>query len=262
MRRIDLARLNPSDNWRQRAAAAQNAIVNEKKAPSKYGGLWSELKPELAKLSNGKCWYCESRQDRSDNAVDHFRPKSVYPWYAVSYLNFRFACSFCNSPHRDAETGQTKGKSNSFPLFENSRQARSEDDIIREQVILLDPCNAADPGLLDFHADGKCCPRFPDNKNDARRVTTSITLYYLDHPELVERRRMLAARLTDWINRAQLLYPRVVKGDDDLTKMAWDGFIENIANALSDESELSAFARRIVSFHRAKPWVEAVLDTA
>src|SRR5262249_27647615 len=154
----------------------------------------------------------------SDNAVDHFRPKSDYPWFAFSFENYRFACSFCNSPHRHPVTGKTQGKSNRFPLFESSSQASNDQEIDQEQPVLLDPCNAADPGLLDFLSDGSPCPRFPSNQIFVRRVKESISAYNLDHPELVEQRRLLGLKIEKWIKAANSLYPQVLAGDPDISQ--------------------------------------------
>jgi uncharacterized protein (TIGR02646 family) len=260
MRRRDLDQINPSKEWREKAEAAQNAVRAGLKKPGELGRVWGELKSELSKLSFGKCWYCESRQSRADNAVDHFRPKSDYPWYAFSYENYRFACSFCNSPHVHPGTGKTQGKHNHFPLFENSHQATDETEIDQEQPILLDPCNPADPGLLDFRSDGSPCSRFVDNPTFARRVKESIFFYNLDHPELVEERRLLALKLERWIKRANSLYPDVLAGKKDLNKIFGD-LVGDIGQSLDDRAEHSVFARRIVAGHRAKPWIEPILDT-
>jgi uncharacterized protein (TIGR02646 family) len=255
-----MQQINPSAAWRKKAADAQKKVRDGLNKPSDLSSVWGDLKPELSKLSFGKCWYCESRQTRSDNAVDHFRPKSDYPWLAFSYENYRFACSFCNSPHRNPVTGRSQGKSDFFPLLENSPQATSEAEIASEQPILLDPCNAADPGLLDFLSDGTPCPRFADNPIFVRRVKESIRLYNLDHPELVEQRRVLSLKLDEWIKTANVLYPKVLNGDL-LLQRAFQTFVGDIARALDDKAELSVFARRIVATHRAKPWIEPILDT-
>jgi uncharacterized protein (TIGR02646 family) len=262
MRRRDIQQINPSAPWRAKAVAAREAVAAGTKTVNDFSKVWGEMKAELAQLSFGKCWYCESRQGRSDNAVDHFRPKSKYPWYAFSHENFRFACSFCNSPHRNSEAGQTQGKSDLFPLFENSTQATSEQDVDAEVPVLLDPCKANDPGMLDFRRDGAACPTFPDDPTRARRASESIRIYALNHAQLIEERRLLASSLEDWIKRAQRLYPLLSQGGDPAISQAFEGYMENIARALDDRAQLSAFARRIAKLHRDKAWIDALLITA
>ena len=57
-------------NWPRRYRADRNAEIEAQAAKT-----WRATKELLAALSYDKCWYCESRQDRSLGAVDHFRPK-------------------------------------------------------------------------------------------------------------------------------------------------------------------------------------------
>jgi uncharacterized protein (TIGR02646 family) len=261
MRRRDLHLLKPSQKWLTKAAEATAAVRRGEKTISQCSEVWADLKAELAKLSYNKCWYCESRQTRSDNAVDHFRPKSKYPWHAFSINNFRFTCTFCNSRRTNPETGVVEGKGDSFPLFEGAQSATREEDIDSEQPVLLDPCVAADIGLLDFRADGSPCPAQPNQPRLARRATESIKFYHLDHPELIEQRRMLALKIEGWIKVGSRLYSDVDTNGDAKIDQAFKAIVEEIARNIDDRaSELTAFARRIVKIYRTKPWVERLLD--
>jgi len=76
--------------------------------------LGYDIDPSLEQLSREKCWYCETKQERSNMAVDHFRPKSGvaecaahpgYWWLALAADNYRFACTYCNSLLKDGEAG-------------------------------------------------------------------------------------------------------------------------------------------------------------
>lgn len=260
MRRRDWHQIAPPPAWRQKADDAADAVRQGKKKPGDLAEVWTDLKQELAELSHQKCWYCESRQTRSDNAVDHFRPKSKYPWRAFSIENFRFSCTFCNSRRTNPETDEVEGKGDFFPLLNGSTRATSEADIPTEQPALLDPCVAADVGLLDFRSDGTPCPVQPLQPIIRERVTKSIELYHLDHPELNEQRRVLALKLDDWIKTADRLYPRTQSGGDPTIDQAFLALVETIARSIDDRAELSAFARRMVKIHRARPWVEQLLD--
>jgi hypothetical protein len=66
---------------------------------------------------------------------------------------------------------------------------------------------------LDFLIDGTSCPRFADNPIFVRRVKESIRIYNLDHPALVEQRRLLAHKLERLIVAANSLYPKVLAND-------------------------------------------------
>src|SRR5258708_6168668 len=140
-----MSRLSPSDSWILRAEQALEEMhMAETKAERdevlrRRARVWSLVKDDLSELSHGKCWYCESRQSRSYMVVDHFRPKGTikdadpehegYWWLAFDLSNYRFACTFCNSPAKDSDD-ITRGKRNFFPLVDESLRARSSDDDI------------------------------------------------------------------------------------------------------------------------------------
>lgn len=123
-----------SEDWRNEARAitkklneAENA-VERKTIIAEHEGLWRQLKVKLAAAAYEKCWYCETFSYRSDNAVDHFRPKSRvyeekthpgYWWLAFSPDNYRFACTYCNSRRHDVG-GTSGGKHDHFPLADGS----------------------------------------------------------------------------------------------------------------------------------------------
>ncbi len=55
-------------------------------------------KDALAKMQHLLCAYCEMRQLTPKwRDVEHYRPKSAYPWLAWSWENLLFACKECNS---------------------------------------------------------------------------------------------------------------------------------------------------------------------
>jgi hypothetical protein len=73
MRYIDLREIRkklPSD-WEALADTALAAVRAARPGMrngeiNKRSSLWAVLKPMLRDLSGGKCWYCESKEDRSD----------------------------------------------------------------------------------------------------------------------------------------------------------------------------------------------------
>src|SRR5690606_25852655 len=148
MRWIDLTQLNVSTEWQSKATATHKAIDSDPNLnSSKYPNMLTELKEELKTLSHGKCWYCDSRENRSDNAVDHFRPKSKYKWLTYNPNNFRFACTFCNSRRTDHASGQTGGKGDHFPLLDPTTKANNQAELRSEKYILLDPCDPSSSSI-------------------------------------------------------------------------------------------------------------------
>lgn len=152
MRYIDLSKLTFPEGWIKIAKDAKTEANNDIKKINKKSHVWSEIKSYLEKLSFDKCWYCECKQIRSDNAVDHFRPKGRvantepkhigYTWLAFDYENYRYACTYCKSKRKNSDTDETEGKGDEFPLINESKRAYIESDNIKlEKPILLDPCN-------------------------------------------------------------------------------------------------------------------------
>ncbi|MDX1352870.1 MAG: hypothetical protein R3254_07650 [Thiomicrorhabdus sp.] len=260
MRRIDLTKLNPSASWLARATAKQNEVNSGISEAKNVGNIWAELKPNLKALSHNKCWYCESREDRSDNAVDHFRPKSLYPWLACDHRNFRFSCTFCNSVRKNPETGEAAGKGDHFPLITGNR-ATNLHECSTEAHSLIDPCKPSDVSLLTFKEDGKPYPNYPTQKKRAQRAIDSIRYYHLDHPDLNEARRELALQLEEWIDGADALYDKNDQMDPRQQK-AFDVFVTSIGRAIDKSAPFSMFAMKMIKGHRDKPWVDDILDCA
>lgn len=260
MRRIDLRRLKLPGNWKEDAGRIQQNIDGKICEPSAGYAIWSQLKPLLKDLSNGKCWYCEAREERSDNAVDHFRPKSIYPWFTCDYENFRYACTFCNSIRKNPETGESSGKGDHFPLISGLR-AQTAKERQTEQHSLLDPCKPTDVGYIDFTDDGRPRPKYPDQKIRNQRTVDSIKYYHLDHPDLNEARRQIALDIRDWVDGIDAIYSELDQGNP-ATELALEVLSNNIARAIDKNAPFSVFAKKMVKGYQDRPWVEALLECA
>ena len=260
MRRIDLNKVAPDNDWDNRASREQTDIDNGVKEPKNSAYIWSAAKPRLKAVSFDKCWYCEGKEERSDDAVDHFRPKSLYPWCACDLRNFRYSCTFCNSIRKDPKTGESKGKGDAFPLLAGER-AQNVQERDAEQYVLIDPCKAGDVGLLDFSDDGRPRPSHPEQAVRNRRAIESIKAYHLDHPELVEARRQIALQIADWVRAGNLAYDELDQ-DDQAKHEMFSTFAESIGRAIAVDAPYSVFAKKVVKGFRNYPWVEEILDCA
>src|SRR5574342_650759 len=130
MRYIDIDSLEIPDGWQIRAdqalerlrqevseaeanaiAIGADPVLARKRAISNglkihaRAQVWQCLNSSLAMLSNGKCWYSESRNPTADKNVDHFRPKNRveedsdhegYWWLAFQWRNYRYASQWTN----------------------------------------------------------------------------------------------------------------------------------------------------------------------
>lgn len=198
---IDLNSLELPEELLQKIKKATKELraINDPEERSEYidkkCSLWSELKDSLVKLSHGKCWYCESRQERSFSDVDHFRPKKAvkeapnhtgYWWLAFDYHNFRLSCQLCNRLYKEG------GKGNHFPLIDEScRVYDSTHELSDEKPLLLDPTIKDDPPLLAFYSTGEVGAYYKEKDDPVKfkRAERSIAIYHLYHLGVVEARK-------------------------------------------------------------------------
>ncbi|MEO0660486.1 MAG: hypothetical protein AAFZ87_03010 [Planctomycetota bacterium] len=174
------------------------------KAIGRHSNVWSEAGKYAGKLSSGKCWYCETRETRSDMPVDHFRPKNRvahvpehqgYWWLAFDHANYRYSCTFCNSRRvADATEG---GKQDAFPLVDEARRQFDPPGTGDERPIRLDPCDPMDVQLLTYSGLGKATPAAKPGTLDHKRAQRSIELYHLDHNKAADERKGLAIVVRD-----------------------------------------------------------------
>lgn len=237
--------------------AAQPDQTSRAKYLKKHGA-WRVLKPWLATLSGGKCWYCEGKSSRAPFDVDHFRPKLEvtvdgvslandfgYHWMAYAWWNFRLSCQRCNRPEKDGG-GQLRGKANEFPIQEEAHRCQdSAGDLAHETPRLLDPCVEDDCDLLAHGLDGEVKPAAPDGTWGHERGRYTIKLLGLNEWGLPEERRK------QW----QTLLAVIKLAPDPAPQFA----IDALAPYLSPDSEYSRFFRSAIGAHRDKAWVENLL---
>jgi len=233
---------------------ARHSAINTKSA------VWRAAYEALSSASHGKCWYCESKQDRSDKPVDHFRPKNSvaedsthpgYTWLAFDWRNFRLSCTFCNSKRRDKDTGQIGGKQNHFPIIPPPSHSRSL-AATPDRPKLLDPVNDDDTKLLTFHWNG-----FPSPVNNnvlvVDRVEASIELYNLKQTSLVRRRKQLAAEINEHVSLGD-----EAERTNNTTNFRFCK--KEIIKKVRAQAELSAAARIYLGAYRDRTWVAEIFS--
>jgi|RhiMethySRZTD1v2_1073278.scaffolds.fasta_scaffold00896_4 uncharacterized protein (TIGR02646 family) len=264
MRYIDIRDLKPTldSDWLKDAADAAEEV--RKASPTARSGVinahqtvWKDLKEKLRLLSYGKCWYCESIDPRSDNAVDHYRPKGNvkgaspphdgYWWLAFDWKNYRFSCTYCNSIRTSATT--SGGKQDYFPLWEENKRAKCDtDDIDNELPLLLDPLRVTHVRLIAFSEDGSIGPAVPKEKvPEYRMADETITRYHLKHPILVERRAQRLQQVRDWIEEADKHLSRYAKTPDAIALNTADARLDDIRSAASAKAEYSMAVKHLLS---------------
>ncbi len=269
MRYVDIDEIELPTGWRTRAKNAAME-VEKGKDPNDYGHIWRELKDNLAVLLNDKCWYCESIIDRSDNAVDHFRPKNRvsdtdpphngYRWLAFDYKNYRYACTYCNSYHRANRNSAGGGKADCFPLLDETNRCYSPGPLWQEEPVLLDPCVPDDWRLLGcLQENGKPCAA-TDESGQQQRVETSIDTYYLDYEPTCKQRHRVVIQLIADIEHAKRLFPST---KNDLERKAdFLDIVRKIKRAIHWKAPFSGEMIFIVQGqrHADHSWIQKLLE--
>ena len=233
--------------------------------------IWKDLKMILSDLSDGKCWYCESREIRSDYAVDHYRPKGSvagvpdhggYWWLAFDWRNLRFSCTYCNSKRSDAETGAVLGKHDNFPLVQEAFRIYSEtEDYSIEQPMLLDPTHRMDPQLLWFEPDGRAVPKYDFDSEEIfhKRAQISIELLHLNEFDVRTQRHELYLQLSDMVRSANSQFVIRMR-EAEIDQGGLDEALRLILRATDPKAAHSSAARAMLSVYRTEyPWIDPFL---
>jgi hypothetical protein len=279
MRYIPHERIRLPDGWEDKAHRIQEEIRDlprgeRIKRINECASIWHELKEELERCSYNKCWYCESIQDRSDNAIDHFRPKGKvaecsdhegYWWLAFDWTNYRFSCTYCNSHRKDQKTGNSGGKQDYFPLLNEDKRARNPtDNLADEQPCLLDPVKATDPGLLWFDQNGSVVPKYPQQNYPIlyQRADVSIKLYHLNYYKTREKREALYNDVEQLVKDGDKYFNRFANGDNDL-EYALNQVLDRLRIMLDESAEFSAATRSYLLGLRSdkREWLDAFFAT-
>jgi hypothetical protein len=275
----DHNRIQYPDGWEERAQAAleevQCAAAGERSnVINAHRTIWADLKSELARIMNGKCWYTESTQAGTDTDVDHFRPKNSvkgvrngvgedhpgYWWQAFDPANYRFSCIFANRRRRDIETGITGGKADEFPIWDENLRAWSPDhDCDQEQPLLIDPCNPAEVALIFFGENGEAFTRHKEE--DRPRLFAmgeiSINLYNINHSDFIKARIRLRDELKKKLNDAKRYYEKLDRGDAD-NDHAYMRAIEDLRASIALTAPYSRFALDILKPYGHEEYLEPV----
>ncbi len=269
MRYVDRAKLVKPAGWIARAKAATDAVANGAD-PIAHDAVWRDLKDGLANLLHDKCWYCESTVDRSDNAVDHFRPKSKvsdaanphtgYRWLAFDESNFRYACTYCNSKRKDVENGTAGGKADRFPLVNEAHRVYAVSSVAEEQPLLLDPCELSDWRLLGCHQEnGQPCAASAD-PIARRRAEASIEIYHLHYEPTCKRRHAAAVQLMADVDEGKRLFELATQ--DPGRAAEFKTVAGRVRRAIDRESPYSGDMHFLLRGQRsdAHPWIQELLE--
>jgi len=188
---------------------SENVYISNEKYNSRY--KTDDVKKQLKELYKNKCAFCETNIERWD--VEHFRPKSLYPWLAYSWDNLLLACPTCNGY-----------KNNHFAVL-NSRVKFKEEDLANihnlakkynesEDNLFINPELENDiHQKLIFDKTGKI------SSND-KKVQYTIETCKLDREDLnIERRKQV---LNQYVIECQLRFSKYEKDKNKLKEAIQD----------------------------------------
>jgi len=269
MRYVDIDTLRPPNGWPARALNAKRAVMGGVE-PNDYGNIWRELKDSLADLLNDKCWFCEVSIVRSDNAVDHFRPKGRvsdaaeehfgYRWLAFTKENFRYACTYCNSRRIDVENATAGGKADRFPLLDETTRVYAEGPLDLEAPVLLDPCVWNDCKLLGSQVeDGRPCATSSE-PTEKYRAEQSIEIYHLHHEPTCRLRHGTTVQLISDIESGKRQF--LLSSQDPTKEIDFNTVAKKILRTISPGAPFSGDMRFIMrgQRHSDHPWIQDLLE--
>ncbi len=236
--------------------------------------IWREIKSELEKLSDNKCWYCDFNYVRSDFDVDHFRPKNKlkdfddpeqesegYWWLAFDHKNFRLSCNYCNRPHK-GEDDVTRGKAMFFPLCNGTQKCPEQGDIDTEERILLDPTDPLDPGFLWFNEEGRAVPAFDKGYGKYHeRAAKTLDILNLNDCQIKEQRRLIKNECDSIIKEGDSAY-RLFESRNPEGEILLREVLRRARNLIDDSSPLSSVARIYLlsgNSNNNRPWIDKIL---
>jgi uncharacterized protein (TIGR02646 family) len=227
----------------------------------------------LEKLFHSKCAYCESKYTHLMPVdIEHFRPKSKYPWLEFDWNNLLPSCIDCNRKrYQDVQDEENKlaGKKDDFPLYNstaplNDAKNEKEHDLEEEEKIrqLLNPCIEDPEDYLKYDDNGYILTKNADI-DTIERGQKSIETFGLYRLELVKARKEHLIAIIATINRITEYLETIDKTQKiiDDNPLLQDALAEAIAhvrktlksdidllkNCKADNSPYSGMARQYIN---------------
>ena len=187
------------------------------------------VKEAIEKVFHRKCAYCETFYIvNSPVDVEHFRPKGAvvvekekkpgYYWLASEWTNLLPSCIKCNRKNTylmPNNKRETLGKQNYFPLADEKRRAKRPGQERNEKPLLLNPFDDKPWEHLEFSDDGIVRATLNRRGKPSDKGETSIRIYALCRPELVERRAERAKSILAQIERVKRACANMQKYPND-----------------------------------------------
>ncbi len=192
----------------------------------------ADVKKTLEKLYNNKCAYCETNIERWD--VEHFRPKSLYPWLAYSWDNLLLACPTCNghkSNHFETINEKAKLETHDLEIIHNLSEKYNK----KENNKFVHPeLEKNIESKIVFDQDGVI-------SSEDERIQYTIKICKLDRDKLnIERKKQVLDNYNKYVMNAYLMFENDDKNFKKAVKAINKTFIEQ---ANLNENNFIAFRK-------------------
>jgi uncharacterized protein (TIGR02646 family) len=255
---------------RTRAVAFYNVAANATEPFDFAAYKGDDVKRTLTSTFHGKCAYCEGPfEGTAPVDVEHWRPKGGYVvggrlrkpgyyWLAADWVNLLPSCIDCNRERTQDfpdEPPHLSGKSNKFPVSNESRRATGPDAANRERPLLLHPYFDEPMEHLEFVDEGLIRPRKRGSR-PSRKGKTSIEVYGLQRHGLVNRRATTLRRMQAWMRRIEKGARRLEAGPSAAEAARLREDLADDLDALEEyrepASEYSAMADEMIERFKAR----------
>ena len=201
--------------------------------PDKIEG-YECARDELFSAQHHKCCYCERSPLKKYQAVEHYRPKSVYWWLAWTWSNLLFVCQICNG-----------WKWNHFPMLSGVPIIAGQQPPGRERPAILDPADpspTADPlAHIVFRKEPRGWVPYP--REGSHRGRWTIHHCGLDRTELLDLYKTHEQQITDAL---RLLLRALTSRQSAVIQSEWT---EVTTRWLSPSMPFTALSRDILDHH-------------
>jgi len=135
------------------------------------------VKSKLSEIYYGKCAYSE---EKLDPIINHYRPKSLYPWLQYEWSNLHLCCHKCNMASN--VRFPIKGSPIKEPPSDKMQWRADSRTLLEEKPLLLNPEVDTPENHLHFDPKGIIYGR-------TDRGHETIQVYNLNRKELISRRK-------------------------------------------------------------------------
>ena len=216
----------------------ERAIKKAKKKVKEYDGHFKgkDILDSLDAIYNSKCAYCEGKinrvnknnikniLDEENHSVEHYRPKSIYPWLVFSWDNLLWCCIQCNK-NKWNEFATLNEEIKYDESFKENIHSSTQAYNLEENPKMIHPELEDVMDKLTFDTNGNI-----DSEDD--RVKYTITACRLDRDYLNGKRKEI------WDDFEKKIQDSIIQNNKDLRDKIIKEFKENSENM---DNEFIAF---------------------